>query len=282
MLIFFQNCTKTIEVELPPHDSKPVVNCLFTSDSLMNLRLSQSASIFETLPPAIESAEVKLYEEGVFKEYMVFNNDEYESTFFPAANKNYRVEINTPGLDEVYAEDYIPFAPNLLSASFVDSVYVDEEGDFFSYATIEFKDESLTKNYYELELLRRSFLLDSQDTINDPIYYKVNNSSLLNEGFYYCSSGSMVFSDDIFNNQKYTLTVNYITTNFGEFVNLLVILRAVSKDYYDYKKSLAIHLASQENDIWDGIVEPSQVISNINGGYGIFAGYSEKVIVLNK
>jgi len=60
-----------------------------------------------------------------------------------------------------------------------------------------------------------------------------------------------------------------------------VEMRSVSKAYFNYKTSLYRQKYAMEGDFLYGIAPPVTVISNILGGYGVFAGYSKTDTVLH-
>ena len=63
---------------------------------------------------------------------------------------------------------------------------------------------------------------------------------------------------------------------------MTVHFRSVSKNYYNYGKALVIHTNNQEGDIWNGCASPVPMITNIENGFGIFAGYSTDTVTISK
>lgn len=284
-LLLLSSCTKTIEIDLPAFDPKPVINCLFSPDSTFKLRLSRSASIFDTLPyPSFEmDAVLRLYENEVLKDTMFFDGQDFRSDLIPKTGSTYRIEMDSPDFGPVSAKDFIPEPPIFQVDSFRDSVYVNEDGEYVSQVKITIDDDFSRKNYYELILLPRAFspITGADDTLQRYVTFALKNDPVLeNEGILQHYTNTAVFSNELFSSGEQPLIINYLAQE-GYFA-LVVILRTVSEDYYRYKKSLIIHINSQDSDIWDGIGAPTQMISNINGGYGIFAGYSEDVKIINK
>ena len=276
-------CTKVIEIDLPQHEPKAVVNCFFTTDSLFSLTLDRSYSIFDTMVPPIGNAEVTLWEEGIPIDTFYFSGEYYQSHEYPKQGKNYHIEVNSPHLGSVLADSYIPPSPILKSVSIRDSVYRDTEGYFVSQAKITIDDPGFSDNYYELRMLSKSKVSWSDSAITS-VYYDLKNDPILeNEGLLPYYPDSVVFGDALFDGKEQTIRVNYRRgISNREYYELVVILRAVTKEYYQYKKSLILHLAGQESDIWDGSGSPLQMSSNIKGGYGIFTGYSEVIRILHK
>jgi hypothetical protein len=110
-------------------------------------------------------------------------------------------------------------------------------------------------------------------TIVDPV--------ILNEGM-----PLALFNNELITDTLYTLVLNYTTweassSNGGPWRTVLypfvVELRQVTEDYYRFKKQLYLY---EEGRYADGIITSmtnANLYSNIENGYGIFAGYSSFV-----
>ena len=83
----------------------------------------------------------------------------------------------------------------------------------------------------------------------------------------------LIFTDKLFDGQKKTVTVHYFYSNNIDSVD--IILRHVSEDYFEYKKSLARHQEGKYDDVIWGGAGVFPLYSNIDNGYGVFAGYAE-------
>ncbi len=290
VLLFF-SCTKEVHIPVPPLDSKPVVNCLFTADSAFVIYVGKSVPVNDNRPRVIEDAGVYLYENNIPFDTLHYAEGLYYSTLVPRAGTEYRVDVEIPGFDTVYAEDIAPESPPPVTGNYRDSVMMDEDGYPVSQLRLTIPDDGSEENYYEIQLWG-SYLspYDSSYQNTGIWFYNENPDPVLeNEDLIQYYPSTIVFSDEMFNGKKYTLTLNYqktfyIVGNINMDYNYVLILcfRTVSKDYYLYKKRLIRHLANQESDIWDGMGNPVQMYSNIHGGYGIFAGYAEVIDTIPK
>ncbi len=284
LVLSLSGCIKTVEIDFPAPDIRPVVNCLFSPDTTFNLLLSRSASIFDSLPsPQLEKgALVQLFENGVLVDTMYFDGDKFSSHIIPQQGRTYHLAINHPNFGNIFAENEIPKAPVFEVSMPHDSAYIDEDGEFVSQVVVSIKDEPNVKNYYQLELKARTIDPNTGDTI---FFYTERDSSdpvFENEGLNRLYTYKYVFSDELFDGQTYPLTLDYKANSFGNsYFSLVVILRAISEDYYLYGRSLSIHQYGQDDDIWESGV-PASLRSNIEGGYGVFAGYNESVKIVNR
>lgn len=293
--LYLSSCTKIVEIEIPDTNKVPVINCLFSNDSILQLRLSSSFSLCEDIPSPINNANILLFENDLLIENLSFLNGFYESNIVPKSGKRYSIKASIPEFDndlEIIAFDTIPSEPILYSFSFNDSAIFDMQGYPASQAIIEIEDNSYDLQYYEVMLIMK-YKRSSLDTIYEKRIadYCVENYDpvLTDEGLLDFKPKTLVFSNKRFIGQKYSLKINfqntlYLEDSYPQFkeLKLIVHLRKVSKSYYKYKKQLTIHQSSLNSDFWSGTTEPSTMYSNITGGYGIFAGYTQITDTITK
>lgn len=286
-------CTKEISVDIPQSREVTVVNSVFLPDSTFIVSLTKTQGIFDNSQvEPISNAEVQLYQNGTIADTLIFENGLFVSDIRATVAKDYRLRVAISGLEDIEAMDRIPLLPELIGTSFRDSVYAGSEGDVWSQASITISDRPNEANYYELIIkqnYRDSKTIDVANSIfgtaSVPVIYdfETNDLVLVNEGqLGFFSFTNPVFSDKLFDGQTYTMKVNYgpkilFSESDGDFNNydFVVVLRSISENYYNHRKSLTAHLENQESDIWDGTGEPVQMFTNIENGYGIFAGYSQ-------
>ena len=81
-------------------------------------------------------------------------------------------------------------------------------------------------------------------------------------------------------------TYDFITNcrRYGEigsrdlrYHQLRLTLKTVAKSHYDYHYFLFIN----NNNDGNPFAEPTEVYTNINGGYGVFTTYLERVVIIN-
>ncbi|OUJ67410.1 DUF4249 family protein, partial [Hymenobacter crusticola] len=111
---------------------------------------------------------------------------------------------------------------------------------------------------------------------------------------------SLVFSDQLFNGRAFELRASFLShgygaggTRNGQVINptlsgkLYLVLRSVSRSYYQYRKSWTRHLYNQgtKGEGYDlnqllFLGDPSPMYSNVAGGYGVVAGYAQQAMQL--
>lgn len=291
----FLSCVDVLNIDLPKHLSSPVVNCFFTNDTILKLRLSKTKNLFDTSTTIINNAKIYLYEDDIIYSQLTYQDGFYYSANKLKLEKKYFITLKIPNFndfDDVSAYDILPSLPNLQSSSFLDSVLIDQSGFPISQVIINIQDNSNKNQYYEvlIELKYKRSFTDSIYETKIADYCKENYDPVIaNEGLVEFIPQTLIFSNENFINQTYPLKVNfqnllYLEDSYPQYKELKVIvhLRKISEFYYQFKRKLIIHQFSIQNDFWSGSTEPSLMFTNINGGYGIFAAYTEVVDTLTK
>ena len=135
-------------------------------------------------------------------------------------------------------------------------------------------------NYYQIGLFQDTFNLDEAtgDTIN-ALYTRWNLLEINNPFFRTISNETYFFSDEGFPGDS----INFVLFAAGDInENTRLVLRSLTKEYYDYSVSLVVQRSfHQENigqDLIGGYTTPIDVQGNIEGGVGIFCMAAEKWI----
>ena len=276
ILIFFLcSCETVINVDLPEHESKLVMNSFINPDSLVSVHISNSLSILDNgkLNNA-ENAVVELYENDNLVETLQHSSDgNYTSAGkYPAIGNTYKITASANGYEDVSASTTVPPAISISSFNLKDSVLAGPHGNVEASLDITINDPA-NKNYYMLEV----FEIDTL-TFDTTFYHPGNGIN-----YYYIFSDdhaigeeqngtALLFTDEFFNGKSYRLTVKFdsyfLNTNPGYPVYLK--LTSLNEDLYLYKKTFATHLQNKGNPF----AEPVQVYNNIKNGFGIFGGFS--------
>jgi hypothetical protein len=267
-----------IEIELPITDPKIVVNSFFTDNSPIKIHLSKSIGILENIFPECTDATVILRENNIIIDTLFFQSGYYYSHILAETNKNYALEIVTPGMEPVFCEDLIPEKTLLQGSVCTDSVLIDEDGFIINELKLDFEDFS-GPSFYEVELSAK-YIIDNNGT---SIWFMKNSDPIITStGLLDYNPKTLIFTDKMFDGKHCSVKIYFATMAYADY-NLKIIFRTVSEYYYKYKERQFAYLFSLENDIFSGMSEPINLYSNITGGYGIFAGYSsdEKIITVS-
>lgn len=276
LLVLLISCTKVIEIDLPSAPYKLVVNCFFSTGDKFAVHISHSQNILNEDSTEIINAEVMLFANEIYQGSLTYiNNGVYShDTIIARPGINYKLVALAPGYDLVKAEDTAPTPAILDSVFYNPKAYPDSEGNNFYKVELLLQDNASKRDYYEI-VLKYYEDADKYSIIRLRGDYE---QVIMNEGDEEFYSGICIFSDELINGSKYQLklkTSQALSENLKE-----LHLLSISETLYKYRKSWIRHSSAQYPDITNPI-EPVTLFSNVKGGYGIFAGYSDTITTSN-
>lgn len=299
-LFFLGGCISALDFSPDKDKPTPIVNCVFTGGSVFNLRLTESAFILDTLYAPLAHAGVVIQSDTQKDTLKYEGNGWYRSDLVPVSGRDYQLKIGLENGDSLRASSYLPAVPQ------IDSGYIrkidENDGEFSWDISFNIRDDANTANYYEMVFVSAIYsstrnytdlgILASAKT-PDIVVQKESNLAL--------NPKSFLFSDQLFNGQTYRMRMLMVNGSWhggrveGKWQNNItnhkryVVLRAVSKAYFEVAKSWVSHQYFQQTDnntddkislIFLG--EPQNLRSNIAGGTGIFGGYQEVIYELQE
>ena len=285
--LIFYSCTKEVNIEIPKIEKKAIIYGLIGNNEQIKIWYSKSYGILdyvdyvENNEISNDSAEISLFVNDNFIEKLSFNENNYFlSNYLPKPNDNIDIIVTTDNDDTLTAHTLIPEPVIINYVQFEDSAFIDEEGISFSRIKVSFDDIPNQENYYEMYFRARCYT-DTSEVFSNVYEYSSFNPIILNENILDYEPKSIVFSDTLFNGDMAEITLSferpcsyvYGQPSVCEF-DLIIYFSNITEEYYLYRKNLYKHLFSQHTIFWYGAIEPIQMYSNVNGGYGVFAGYS--------
>lgn len=286
----FTSCIKVVNIDLPEVPPTLVVNSLITSDENITVYVSSTKSPYDFDDKIIEDALVIIKTENNDIDTLSYVGDGiYESNLLGINGLTYHIEVFKDGYNKVYSSDYIPNTficdiSNFIDSAGINAPSVGENSSYYSKFDISINDNGLEKNFYEVYgYLVVRYKPNDTPTIWDMAYFS-SDLIIKNEGFndLNLSSKSLLFSDELFNGENRSIEINYNPLRYQDNTlvdanySAIVCVRNVTEDYFNYKKNLVIHsYGAEEFDFWSGSGNPVPMSSNINNGYGVFAGYTE-------
>ena len=280
----FISCEKVIPFEGDVMVSKLVINSIFESDSTFKVHVSSSRSVVDTASFLnIEDAEVKILDNNgnIVDVLNHINNGFYMGQTYPEENKTYNLEVKHPNYSNITSLDSLPAPININS---IDTTTVMDpiSGDRIQI-NLNFDDPSSFQNYYLLETYAVSeyILVEGIDTLEHEIdtaqqYMILTDVVFQNGGSPWRDQG--LFNDLLFNGQNKVLEFEipfYDESGYEDgydwsykISGIRIYLHNISKSYYYYRTSLELY----QNTSGNPFAQPVQVYSNIENGFGIFAG----------
>ncbi len=136
IIILSQACTKVIDIDLPEHNEKIIVNSFFTAGKPLKVHLSKSIPVLEDSIPICDNAFVKLLEDNKVIDTLYKEGDYYFSNLKPETSKEYSLVIIAPGMDSVVCHNMIPETVPIQIYMLTDSLMITDEG--FTVMQFEF------------------------------------------------------------------------------------------------------------------------------------------------
>ncbi|MFA9388229.1 MAG: DUF4249 domain-containing protein [Prolixibacteraceae bacterium] len=279
--LLLSGCLKLVTDEFPKMEPIPTVNAYLRTGDTLKLHLSLAGTIDTSEIKNVNNADVQLLVNGNFIEKMAYLSEgNYTSHVLIESGKEYECIITIPGLDTVRCKQYIPKVSPIINIEHIDTSGFDEEGHPYAAFELTFSNDQDLDNYYELVLYKLS--LDRETNAYTSYWsswmIQVEDPVFLNEGI-----EKPVFSDELISDSTYTIHYNYYrhfnTWKCGDngctaySQPEIVELRSVSEAYYLYKKQLDLYELGRYTG-FEGTLATFPLYSNIENGYGIFAGYS--------
>lgn len=279
LFVNITSCRSYVE-DLPYFEAVPVVNSFLIAGKPITISVSY-ADLPDTLGIRVcDNATVNLYIDDSFAEMLVFDEDEsvYVSDLTAEAEKYYACEVIIPNYDTLFAETFVPKPSVIENPEIIVVAGIDNEGRSYPSVKFTFNTNPDDELYFHV-VIKRIRLYDPSREY--PLYNSLD-PIILHEGLNY-----PVFSNEIIDEDFYTINLSYFTGSYGSATNpysiggtvvhpIFVELRSVSEDYYHFIKQYYLFNDYLESigEIMTGPVQPVQMYSNVTNGYGVFAGLS--------
>ncbi|MFN3916886.1 MAG: DUF4249 domain-containing protein [Flavobacteriales bacterium] len=279
-LFLFASCTKEIPFDSEIKQPKITINSAFTPDSSWAVKLTRSLSVIDNGQLSdIENATVIISGSDGTTTPLTYDavTGFYTSTATLVANVNYTISASAPNYPNASSTGLAKQPVPIIQ---VDTSSRTSEWSKFKIFKIKFNDPSFSQDYYMVTIIQRveDYTYDWMGNIVDTFYYDYKlhlNSSDLSSDQDNDWNEAVTFSDNLFNGQTKVFTCE----TYQDFPNndkFLIVLSRLSEDFYKYKKTIMAYWNSHGNPF----AEPVRVHTNVEGGFGIFAGLSHYYYVI--
>lgn len=297
-LLFLSSCVDPISADLPAPPKVLVVNSILTPDSVFRVQVSRVASTVDSSSRLLSSANVYLLASSQRAE-LLRNQGRglYTSPNKPASGVAYTLRAEVDGYPAAIATDTVPAAVPIREGWHSYPTGTNLYNELLGTIVVRFDDPAQTANFYEIA----AFQLESGGPGQSPyqsqdfVLDARGNAALAAEGDAEFNPGSLVFSDKLFNGQAFELRASFSPwgRSGGGILNgqpiplrvsgdVYVVLRSVSRAYYQYRKSWTRHFYNQGTKGPGGdlnqllfLGDPSRMYSNVGMGYGVVVGYAK-------
>lgn len=257
LVILFNSCTKDADVKLPVVDSKLVINSFISpQDTIVKVEVTLSQPLYNNSNSGqyfnVTNATVQI-NDGITTKTLVYNSIEnYYSinvSQFPIlVGATYHLTVATPDGKNINASTSIP-ADNSTLTFLSHIINNPNQQDTYAIET-KWTDSPGNEDYYRISYYDKQFYQGNIDT-SYSLLFSGNLSDKGNDGG--------TFS------QNFEVYKSNSTGSTGE-----IYLNHATKEYYLYHTKLI-----DASNSGGPFSEPVQMYSNINGGYGIFAGFNQ-------
>lgn len=286
LLLLQLGCRKNIDLQLPPHNPKLVVQAFAETGKRVLVYVSQSQSVTETITRfQLRDARVEVYAGSQTVPVTLFFIDSLSAFSRPgfvlSPGVSYRLEVKYLGLPTASAVSGSGSQISLQSVTRLQNAQTAQDGSKLDNLRLRFNDPAGEANYY----LARIFYFGNNSPSclysGDPS--AVLPSNIINVDPFNSSNcfsgGGILFSDEKFNGQDKTFefSVDHDVLeprlNGGIVQYARVELYRFDKNFYQYLKTVSSYSRTFDNPF----AEPVTLFSNINGGYGFFSVFTKDV-----
>jgi hypothetical protein len=263
-------CELLVDIDVPLDHQSITLNSYFSPDSLWSARLKLNRHILSNDPfAAVEDAVIVVYENGNPIDTLGHHGmGQYRSdTGRPVAGRHYEIKAFTEQFPTVKSSSYIPLPAQNLHVD-IHELHRDANNVPYTDIDISFTDDGNEKNYYKISFIIQNQIFDAQGNLvtrSNPFPFKLASESEDDSGIGY---DEIILSDVLFNGQEHKMKLETYGQVTGQ--KIIISVSSLSQDYYDYKQTGNL----QQETTGDPFAQPVNVYNNIQGGFGIFAGYS--------
>ncbi len=301
LILLFWGCETIVEVDPPEYDSEPVVTSFFSPDSIWSVTMHRSLGITDKRDVTreyISDASVMIMNGSNMVDilnYVGYGRYISSAGGFPRDGISYTLRIDFPSRANIQATSVAP-SPVIISDYSIEPLPPSPEPNPFSRTKYQLKivfSDNLGMNFYRIGVYRRERNQNAFDETDPDSVYRtidfdglssgwscgysaVENIDSIDGGVTGLLCEEFVVTDRLFDGKDYSW--NGTTSGLSDEIGrneLRLIISSLSEDYYKYLQSL------ERNVFHDPLLEePAPVYSNVNGGLGVFAGYTNTTLVL--
>ena len=252
-------------------------NSFFKTGNPLKVHISLASKLDTNELKGLDTAQVQLYVDDVFTETLnPAGNGIFASKTIVKTLKKYECRVDIPGYETVSCSSFIPEPTKLSNISNIPIAGKDPEGMTYPAVKFTFSCSKKERQYFEARI--RLIKYDSEEIAD---MYNIVDPILINEGL-----PLSVFSNELIDDTVYTMTINYITgsassTNDGpiqtDLFPFILEIRSVSYEYYQFARQKYLYDTGRFPEFGLSSTQAFQLYSNVQNGYGIFAGYSSVV-----
>jgi hypothetical protein len=265
------SCELVVDIDVPFEGEQLVINSFFNPDSVWTAAISTNQYILDERPfTRISGALVVVSDENGPVDTLVYSgNGLYRANSKPLPGKQYQVTATKLNYATASGYSFIP-QPVTISSMEIHSTQNGNEPE--STIKLRFQDNPDEENFYEITVDVEGENLHYPSytilTYHYPVNIEIDEPTFSNETYW---TGNRILIKDVFYKSS-DITVNLRSSDYSLMYTGKVVatVRNVSEDYYNYITTAEL----QESTTGNPFAQPVNVYTNIQNGFGIFAGVS--------
>lgn len=293
-----ENMQTVIDLELPPHEPKLVINSSNKIGDKFKVYVSHSIDPLSNKDFEFYSdASVVLLENGLAIDSLIFIDSShfYKSNVLAENDKDYSLRVSHPNFPIFNTKALTaPVATEIKSVN-LSTNNTNESGK--SFIEIEFDDDPTEENFYLLKLVAYStYVNENGDSVSEilPIYFESSDPSISN-GALENVQNKIIFNDQLFNGQNKRIELSYSNYFYqdeysddeldSKFDSIMVNLSTLDYDFYTYHTTRTLQNNTSEGAIFGS--EPVNVYNSFinddgsEDAYGLFSIISKDTFMID-
>jgi len=243
-------CRKLVQDEFPEFENKITVNTLIGAGDTVRLYLAYTDELNENPLETIGNADIIMNNQNHDQiNFTHIGNGEYISDYIAKENDSLSLEVIVADKDIVTSSCVVPKSTEIIDADIDPYGWVDEEGVASPLVNIKIKNNP-SKAIYGVVYAKTY-----------KVYKPIGIIDNINE------YGDIIEKE-----------IGIVSTGYSSSMNSMtfqLIFRTVDYNYYTYLNSIGAYEVGRNPNFTNSFIIPSNLYSNIKGGYGVMGSYSE-------
>jgi hypothetical protein len=280
-IVLLAGCDLVVDVDIPIEKRTLVLNSFFNPDSVWEAKVSLNRHILDEAGfPYVDDAEVIVFDGEIPMDTLQHDSLGYYKSDRASAipGKLYTLRASAPGYGNVESSSSCPENVAVEFSPIEESV--GEFGEQVYNFSVTFTDPA-GENFYQIMAIgeyRFTNPQTGQGFVGRNVIRTWSDDEGIDDGQIANGEG-FFFPDVLFNGDRFTVNVKMAPNRWNaQQSKHFIYFRTLSKDYYKYKITSLL----QDFTSGDPFAQPVKVYNNITNGFGIFAGYSQNVIVFEE
>lgn len=286
LISILSSCIREVEYVFDD-DTLTAITCIMEHGRAPVANVFNTNSVYDSLPSTVlkdASVFITRSDGETYELKFDFEINAFISSDIVLEERSYDLEVRI--LDEVYTSNTtIPSGAEIYNAIITHGQWKNEYGDDLTHYEITLMNDPSEVNYYQMFLL----LGDSNPYIQEfGGYYNINNPVLVSESLLEYGPEFFLFTDTSSAHGMIKIELNgFFCLYNGKPCTTQLVVRSVSKEYYEFLRSWIVHSYNQNNGQHVHVIDdldPYRIFfqgqsvdlySNIDNGVGVFGAYTE-------